>query len=57
MLVDDAACADAVLVFVSSRADLNRDSLAALLGQRDVRPVLQVSIDATWSALRFRPSR
>ena len=87
-LVDDAASADAFLVFVSSRADLdsadvaavvegarrdalawvaypkgcqlgtdlNRDSLTALLGQRDIRPVRQVSIDATWSALRFRPS-
>lgn len=89
MLVDDAASADAVLVFVRSRADLdsadvaavveaarrdalawvaypkggqlgtdlNRDSLATLLRARDVRPVRQVSIDATWSALRFRPSR
>jgi hypothetical protein len=89
VLADDAASADAVLVFVHSRADLdsadvaaaveaarrdalawvaypkggqlgtdlNRDSLASLLEQRDVRPVRQVSIDATWSALRFRPSR
>ncbi|MEU1199847.1 hypothetical protein ABZ446_26980 [Streptomyces sp. NPDC005813] len=36
--------------------DLNRDSLAALLAERGVRPVRQVSIDDTWSALRFRPA-
>lgn len=36
--------------------DLNRDSLAVARGQRGVRPVRQVSIDGTWSALRFRPA-
>lgn len=36
--------------------DLNRDSLAALLTARGVRPVRQVAIDDTWSALRFRPA-
>jgi hypothetical protein len=36
--------------------DLNRDSLAAALTTRDVRPVRQVSIDSVWSALRFRPA-
>ena len=88
-LADDAASADAVLVFVTSRADLgavdvasaldaarrdllawvaypkggqlgtdlNRDSLASLLVAQGLRPVRQVSIDATWSALRFRPLR
>jgi len=35
--------------------DINRDSLAARLSERGVRPVRQISIDATWSALRFRP--
>ena len=35
--------------------DLNRDSLAALLVRRGVRPVRQVAIDEVWSALRFRP--
>jgi hypothetical protein len=35
--------------------DLNRDSLAALLQEEGIRPVTQVAIDATWSALRFRP--
>lgn len=89
MIANDPASADAVLVFVWSRADLdsadvaaavsaarrdalawvaypkggqlstdlNRDSLASLLAKRDIRPVRQVSIDGTWSALRFRPSR
>jgi len=36
--------------------DLNRDSLAALMTARGVRPVRQVAIDETWSALRFRPA-
>ncbi|MFE0103444.1 hypothetical protein [Streptomyces sp. NPDC059009] len=36
--------------------DLNRDSLAAALIERGVRPVRQIAVDDTWSALRFRPS-
>lgn len=36
--------------------DLNRDILAALLSERGVRAVRQISIDDTWSALRFRPA-
>jgi hypothetical protein len=36
--------------------DLNRDRLAAALSSHGVRPVRQVSIDGTWSALRFRPA-
>ncbi|WP_433447068.1 hypothetical protein ACQPXS_04325 [Streptomyces sp. CA-142005] len=35
--------------------DLNRDRLAAALSERGVRPVRQIAIDDTWSALRFRP--
>jgi hypothetical protein len=35
--------------------DLNRDSLAAALIERGVRPVRQVAVDDVWSALRFRP--
>ncbi|MFE0461405.1 hypothetical protein ACFW1A_19370 [Kitasatospora sp. NPDC058965] len=35
--------------------DLNRDSLAAALIARGVRPVRQIAVDDTWSALRFRP--
>ena len=35
--------------------DLNRDSLAAALAGQGVQPVRQISIDDTWSALRFRP--
>lgn len=37
--------------------DLNRDSLAELLQREGAQPVTQISIDATWSALRFRPAR
>lgn len=37
--------------------DLDRDSLAALLTARGVRPVRQIALDDTWSALRFRPAR
>jgi hypothetical protein len=36
--------------------DLNRDRLVAALAGRGVQPVRQVSIDDTWSALRFRPA-
>lgn len=36
--------------------DLDRDSLAALLSARGVRPVRQIALDDTWSALRFRPA-
>jgi hypothetical protein len=36
--------------------DLNRDRLVAALAAHDVQPVRQVSIDAIWSALRFRPA-
>jgi hypothetical protein len=36
--------------------DLNRDRLAELVGARGLRPVRQVAIDETWSALRFRPA-
>ncbi|PKW05074.1 hypothetical protein SAMN05428944_0142 [Streptomyces sp. 1222.5] len=35
--------------------DLNRDILAAALSAHGVRPVRQIAIDDTWSALRFRP--
>lgn len=35
--------------------DLNRDSLAALLREHGIRPVTQIALDETWSALRFRP--
>jgi hypothetical protein len=36
--------------------DLNRDRLAQALACEDIQPVRQVSIDDTWSALRFRPA-
>jgi hypothetical protein len=37
--------------------DLNRGRLAAALAGQGVQPVRQVSIDGTWSALRFRPAK
>jgi hypothetical protein len=37
--------------------DLNRDSLAGILTKRGIQPVTQIAIDATWSALRFRPGK
>jgi hypothetical protein len=37
--------------------DLNRDRLVAALVGRGLQPVRQVSIDDTWSALRFRPAK
>jgi len=36
--------------------DLSRDALWELPGAAGLRPVTQVSIDATWSALRYRPA-
>jgi hypothetical protein len=36
--------------------DLNRDTLAAALRDNGVRPIRQVALDATWSALRVRPA-
>ncbi len=36
--------------------DLNRDSLARMVEELGVRPVRQVALDDTWSALRFRPA-
>jgi hypothetical protein len=37
------------------RADINRDTLWPMLVEQGLRPITQVSIDDTWSALRFRP--
>ncbi len=56
----DAASRDALAWLAYPKAgqldtDLNRDSLWELLSQRGIRPVRQVAIDDTWSALRFRP--
>jgi hypothetical protein len=36
--------------------DLNRDRLVQALAAHGIQPVRQVSIDDTWSALRFRPA-
>jgi len=36
--------------------DLTRDRLADELATKGIRPVRQVAIDDTWSALRFRPA-
>lgn len=36
-------------------SDINRDSLWPILAGHGLRPVGQVAIDGTWSALRFRP--
>jgi len=37
-----------------NRADINRDSLWPILAEYGMRPISQVAIDDTWSALRFR---
>jgi len=36
--------------------DLNRDLLVQAVSRLGIQPVRQVSIDDTWSALRFRPA-
>jgi hypothetical protein len=40
-----------------NRADINRDSLWRMIAPLGLRPITQVAIDDTWSALRFRPLR
>jgi hypothetical protein len=37
------------------RADINRDTLWPMLTPYGLRPITQIAIDETWSALRFRP--
>lgn len=37
-----------------NRTDLNRDSLWPVVARHGLRPISQVAIDETWSALRFR---
>ena len=38
------------------RSDLSRDSLWPIVSERTgMRPITQVALDDTWSALRFRP--
>jgi len=44
-----------VLYPKANRADINRDTLWPILGEFGMRPVSQVAVDPTWSALRFRP--
>jgi hypothetical protein len=39
----------------ANRTDVNRDSLWPILAEHGMRPIGQVAIDDTWSALRFRP--
>ena len=46
-----------VLYPKGNRADINRDSLWRLIAPHGLRPITQVAIDETWSALRFRPLR
>ena len=38
------------------KSDLNRDSLWKLMEPTGLSPVMQIAIDETWSALRFRPT-
>lgn len=37
--------------------DISRDRGWDVLSEAGLRPVSQVSVDATWSALRFRPTK
>ena len=38
-----------------NKADINRDSLWPIVAEYGLRPITQVAVDDTWSALRFRP--
>jgi hypothetical protein len=46
-----------VLYPKGGRADINRDSLWPMLVEHGMRPISQVAVDDTWSALRFRALR
>ena len=46
-----------VLYPKANKADVNRDSLWQLIAPYGLRPITQVAVDDTWSALRFRPLR
>ena len=39
----------------ANKADINRDSVWPIVAEYGLRPISQVAIDDTWSALRFRP--
>lgn len=52
-----AADAFWVLYPKGNRTDVNRDSLWPILAEHGFRPISQVAVDDTWSALRFRPLR
>ena len=56
----EAARRDAIAWVIYPKAgalgtDLNRDTLAAQLMRKGIRPVRQIAVDEVWSALRFRP--
>ena len=38
------------------KTDINRDSIWEFSKSLGIRPVTQISIDDTWSAMRFRPT-
>ena len=38
------------------KTDINRDILWEILLKKGIRPVTQIAVDNTWSALRFRPA-
>ncbi|MEU5053822.1 MULTISPECIES: hypothetical protein [unclassified Streptomyces] len=40
-----------------NKADINRDSLWRILAEYGMRPIAQIAVDETWSALRFRMLR
>jgi hypothetical protein len=44
-----------VLYPKGNKADINRDTLWPILAEYGLRPISQVAVDETWSALRFRP--
>jgi hypothetical protein len=41
----------------AGRTDINRDTLWPIVAEYGLRPITQVAVDDTWSALRFRPLR
>jgi hypothetical protein len=59
LLAREKSCLDGLDVLwvvyrKGNTGDLNRDKLWPIVGEYGMRPITQVAVDDTWSALRFR---
>lgn len=58
LVAHHAHLADPIVFWVAypkgNRTDIDRDKLWPILAEHGMRPISQVAVDDTWSALRFR---